>query len=308
MRPERVSFDSHPSSFRIRASRCDNLECKCTAVDFQLVEVRTRDQASATPLRISMRVDVTTWQELDAPPRSDELQEVVAEFLRDYPPHERQVLRTWFRDRQRVAARLNQCLADPEDVDSGRLIGFEELLGDLGNAVWTHSLGVYHVEWEGTTYRVKERYCLNPDCECETVRVSFFCPSSRTNSRGQQILEEHFQAALALDGGMRIDKVWHGDRSVAEQVLAAWAQDSRRELKQLRWRYDKMKQIGRRSLDAAPDWDGGEDERPFEPAPLLPPTPPIRRSPDRVGRNEPCPCGSGKKFKKCCGRGSSAED
>lgn len=22
----------------------------------------------------------------------------------------------------------------------------------------------------------------------------------------------------------------------------------------------------------------------------------------RVGRNEPCPCGSGKKYKKCCGR------
>ena len=21
----------------------------------------------------------------------------------------------------------------------------------------------------------------------------------------------------------------------------------------------------------------------------------------RVGRNEPCPCGSGKKYKKCCG-------
>jgi SWIM/SEC-C metal-binding protein len=22
----------------------------------------------------------------------------------------------------------------------------------------------------------------------------------------------------------------------------------------------------------------------------------------RIGRNEPCPCGSGKKYKKCCGR------
>ena len=23
---------------------------------------------------------------------------------------------------------------------------------------------------------------------------------------------------------------------------------------------------------------------------------------DKVGRNDPCPCGSGKKFKKCCGK------
>jgi hypothetical protein len=29
---------------------------------------------------------------------------------------------------------------------------------------------------------------------------------------------------------------------------------------------------------------------------------PVRREP-KVGRNEPCPCGSGKKYKKCCGRG-----
>lgn len=27
---------------------------------------------------------------------------------------------------------------------------------------------------------------------------------------------------------------------------------------------------------------------------------PVRRTESRVGRNDPCPCGSGKKFKKCC--------
>jgi uncharacterized protein len=27
----------------------------------------------------------------------------------------------------------------------------------------------------------------------------------------------------------------------------------------------------------------------------------VRRSTPRVGRNEPCPCGSGQKYKKCCG-------
>ena len=29
---------------------------------------------------------------------------------------------------------------------------------------------------------------------------------------------------------------------------------------------------------------------------------PYQRETPRTGRNEPCPCGSGKKFKKCCGR------
>jgi preprotein translocase subunit SecA len=37
---------------------------------------------------------------------------------------------------------------------------------------------------------------------------------------------------------------------------------------------------------------GGEDQ----------PQKPVTRDDDKVGRNDPCPCGSGKKFKKCCGR------
>lgn len=37
---------------------------------------------------------------------------------------------------------------------------------------------------------------------------------------------------------------------------------------------------------------------------LAPPEPvaPVRRDLPKVGRNEPCPCGSGKKFKQCCGK------
>lgn len=37
------------------------------------------------------------------------------------------------------------------------------------------------------------------------------------------------------------------------------------------------------------------------PAPLEPLASPVEPRGDRVGRNAPCPCGSGKKFKKCCG-------
>ncbi|MBI5599540.1 MAG: SEC-C domain-containing protein, partial [Deltaproteobacteria bacterium] len=29
---------------------------------------------------------------------------------------------------------------------------------------------------------------------------------------------------------------------------------------------------------------------------------PVTRGADKVGRNDPCPCGSGKKYKKCCGK------
>ncbi|WP_083839452.1 SEC-C metal-binding domain-containing protein [Methylophaga frappieri] len=34
------------------------------------------------------------------------------------------------------------------------------------------------------------------------------------------------------------------------------------------------------------------------------PQSPITRDYPKIGRNDPCPCGSEKKFKKCCGKNS----
>ncbi|RUA01498.1 MAG: preprotein translocase subunit SecA, partial [Deltaproteobacteria bacterium] len=42
-------------------------------------------------------------------------------------------------------------------------------------------------------------------------------------------------------------------------------------------------------------FSGGGDAEP-------PKRKPVKRKEKKVGRNAPCPCGSGKKFKKCCGR------
>ena len=35
-------------------------------------------------------------------------------------------------------------------------------------------------------------------------------------------------------------------------------------------------------------------------------TPYVKSKSEQVGRNDPCPCGSGKKYKKCCGAGGDA--
>ncbi len=45
-----------------------------------------------------------------------------------------------------------------------------------------------------------------------------------------------------------------------------------------------------------PDCDHDHDHEVVEP---------YRRETPKVGRNEPCPCGSGRKFKKCCGKAGS---
>jgi len=57
------------------------------------------------------------------------------------------------------------------------------------------------------------------------------------------------------------------------------------------------KQFDRKRLagqDRAKGMPGADEE------PLPPPVEPIKSDKDGPGRNDPCPCGSGKKFKQCC--------
>jgi hypothetical protein len=55
-----------------------------------------------------------------------------------------------------------------------------------------------------------------------------------------------------------------------------------------------------RAHDLAPVFHRGETWEDEEPEPAAAAEPEVR--PAKVGRNDPCPCGSGKKYKKCCGQ------
>lgn len=85
---------------------------------------------------------------------------------------------------------------------------------------------------------------------------------------------------------------WRTEREERQRRRA----ERRAELDELGRRYQAAKAAGRDPL---------AKQRP-KPKIKMQPVPDesmtIRRDTRRVGRNEPCPCGSGKKYKKCCGR------
>ncbi|MFR3635689.1 MAG: SEC-C metal-binding domain-containing protein, partial [Sutterella sp.] len=43
-------------------------------------------------------------------------------------------------------------------------------------------------------------------------------------------------------------------------------------------------------------------ESTFELRKAFRPNVPVRNESPKIGRNDPCPCGSGKKYKQCCGK------
>ena len=81
--------------------------------------------------------------------------------------------------------------------------------------------------------------------------------------------------------------------------LQAWMEHIRQSMLQARATSDEQVQL-QTSTTATTTASSPEDEQPRDEGPKI--TIPLKREIPKVGRNEPCPCGSGKKYKSCCGR------
>jgi len=70
-----------------------------------------------------------------------------------------------------------------------------------------------------------------------------------------------------------------------------------------RARHDKKESLGFRAPDGAEDQSFKADGKQVkDDTPQQGKRQPFKRGSKKIGRNDPCPCGSGKKYKKCCGR------
>jgi len=63
-----------------------------------------------------------------------------------------------------------------------------------------------------------------------------------------------------------------------------------RKEQQMEFQHEEAQSLGGSSADDQTANNEEQDHTPF------------KRSEQKVGRNQPCPCGSGKKYKQCCGK------
>ena len=100
------------------------------------------------------------------------------------------------------------------------------------------------------------------------------------------IVESAFQRGLISDDLMNSDEFWH--------TIWRDAQQNPNDVSGPIW-------DGLGPMDDAGDYlDAIAAMAAGDPEPSAPIAEPIRNPLRNVGRNDPCPCGSGKKFKKCC--------
>jgi preprotein translocase subunit SecA len=118
--------------------------------------------------------------------------------------------------------------------------------------------------------------------------------------------QEYKREAFEMFGEM-LEQVKHDTISILSRVRIQSEQDvqrmeeERRKAQALKFRHAEASALG--GPPPQPAAAGGLPGAPPQPAPQAQPTPePFKRSGRKIGRNEPCPCGSGKKYKQCHGK------
>lgn len=179
----------------------------------------------------------------------------------------------------------------------GTMVGYAEIFP------WAE---MFEFTLDGQRWVVDDQYCVRPGCACAETVLSFFCLSDagRPSPKRRRCLIALFYDYRA--GTFKVEQVRRGSPPPDLLVPALRAAHSGLTVNLAR-RHGQLKQISRRlwpksglrseevSSFLPADGPVANESRPSASAISSPPR-------AKVGRNDPCPCGSGKKYKKCCGR------
>jgi preprotein translocase subunit SecA len=106
---------------------------------------------------------------------------------------------------------------------------------------------------------------------------------------------EHMKEGIGLRGYGQLDPLREYQKegfALFEELMDRIREESLGTLFRLQLLRRKPEDVPRKKKKKLQMSHGDESDKPST----------VRRKGKKVGRNDPCPCGSGKKYKKCCGR------
>ena len=257
---------------------CTNPECSCEDVLLEINQVAPTGKAEAIG---SVLLNVFTWNigeiEITGPGLNKskferELQDgIPAEWKSYIQAHRAQVQKVIRQD----ATRGHDFLT-AEMIRSNATVGYVELFGD-----WEPGQDPFSFKYGERDIVVDDQYCANPSCDCQNGILTFvditipIAPVMKFSIR-YATKKNRFEIIENLTSKQELDELVAAFESAKPEARKIVAQH-----------YNAVKSVGKRVM---------QEERRQNEALKRSAAPAIN-----VGRNDPCPCGSGKKYKKCCG-------
>ncbi|MGV3489256.1 MAG: YecA family protein [Tuberibacillus sp.] len=131
-------------------------------------------------------------------------------------------------------------------------------------------------EYNEVSYHINDRYCMNPGCKCDNVILNFVEINQNSWTKADFSVMLYFKTKK-----FDIIDYYHISKRDVIEIVKHSLKESDEATELFNVRYQEMKELGRKFLKGIVGLN--EVKKP------------------KINRNAPCPCGSGKKYKKCCG-------
>jgi hypothetical protein len=265
---------------------CHEPRCRCLDVRVQWLPAPANTQAAPTrPARefwfnLNEKTILLT-PELEQEPESLRLAEILRAELTEV---DQQRLRAWFLAEKLVCIQTTPVseidITDLPDADYGAMIGFVDVF-PCGLAL--------NFTWNKEAWAVDEQYCVQPGCDCKETVLSFL---KLTDAAGQKATDIKDPPALRYNYHTQASKpvaTGAAGSPSLDGLLAALQREQASLNTQLELRHLIMQSLYARRYLAR---TGARLQSELTNLPSA--------VSHKIGRNELCPCGSGRKYKQCC--------
>lgn len=251
---------------------CVNPDCKCHDVFLNFFEIG-EDETVKSRL-FSLTIDAATWtiSKQNIENKRPGCERLIDEFMNDMDDVMKAVFSTRANEAKKQDDEYPINWFDELKPEDECCFGYAEVFGD-------RDLDKFRFAYEDVDYFVDDQYCANPDCRCNEVILTFIeiVPE-------KPVQEAKFVVRMPLNK-WRYKVEYNqqlGYREI-EKIYKCFAEHMSNDAGLLKKRYQKMKEFGKMRR-----------ARRIKARPVI--------NHQKVGRNDLCPCGSGKKYKKCCGK------
>ncbi len=289
-----IRFAKQKNPFLVEAEPCPDLDCSCSTIKLTFSELVPPVSAPCERLTFTLRVCLT--------PRSLEVESLVHEFLARFPSERIQELADQF-ERTRASERRVKSLLLSGSRDE--LVTFSSVVDERGGVREGSTDRAYFFMFEGREFVVEDHYCANPECDCKLVHLEFWERVYEVYPKRSIRIRQQIMATFTLAGKLKEIRFSEESSCTTEHLLRAWLRRCRDHFPECRRRYEIIKAIGARSFPRVSKPQSiVVSEKSSRPGKRTLP----KDSQQAVRRNDPCPCGSGLKFKRCCARRTAVMD
>ncbi|KAF5060709.1 SEC-C motif protein [anaerobic digester metagenome] len=271
-----IKFTEYSPIITVQEEYCVNPGCSCTDVVLRFFEMS--DEGKPINELFLLKLDMSSWKITGKTilNKTIKAEQMIQEFVADIDQVKSKLLSHYVRAKEYGKKNYLDYISDNtiKMVLDGDMVTYAEIFGgsDYDN------FGFAWNETEKWTF--DDQYCSNPKCLCNEVVLSFY-----KINLSKQTQEPEFAVRMNLKNFKYNVEYNNNEQNQISEIISFLKGNKPEVIKALRSRYNEVKRASKEIIKKSASKEKEE---------ALPNV--------KIGRNDPCPCGSGKKYKKCCGK------